>query len=269
MGIFKKTVVLAMALVTLASCASVKEIAYFQDSQDGSRITAAPVQTLKVGVSDKLFITVHSKNPELATIFNLPISTRQSGVMGMKSMSSQMASYTVDNEGNIDFPILGLIHIAGLTREEVARKIKDMIIESDLIKDAVVIVEFSSLNVSVLGEVTRPGRYELDKDRITILDAIAKAGDLTVTGLRRNVKVFREENGVQKCYVVDLTSGSEVFASPVYYLRQEDIVYVEPNSMRKRASTVNGNNVISASFWVSLSSVAISVATMIMTATRK
>lgn len=269
MKIFMKSICLAAVAVLAAGCAGVKEITYFQDANDTPEIVQSPVQTLRVGVSDKLFIIVHSKNPELAAIFNLPVSTRQVGGLGESySGYNQVASYTVDSKGNIDFPVLGTIHVGGLTREEVAATIKDMIISSDYIKDAVVIVEFSNLNISVLGEVARPGRYPLDKDRITVLDAIAKAGDLTINGRRTDVLVYREENGVQKVYHIDLTSGESIFTSPVYYLRQDDVIYVEPNEMRKRASTVNGNNILSAPFWVSMGSFLVSVTTMVLTGVR-
>ena len=121
-----------------------------------------------------------------------------------------------------------------------------------------------NLTVSVLGEVTRPGRFNIDKDRITLLDAIGMAGDLTVFGKRDRVIVQREVNGEQKAYFVDLTSARSLYRSPVYYLKQNDIVYVEPNDFKARQSTVNGNTVRSSSFWVSIASLLTSIMVLIV-----
>lgn len=263
-------------LISLAflfvSCAGVKNITYFRDSNAETAIELPQVQTIKIGVADKLSIVVSSKDPALAAIFNLPIVAFNASSFsnGASSHSgNNVSTYTVDSNGNIDFPIIGTVHVGGLSREEIADLIKNEIRSRDLIKDAVVTVEFANLYVSVLGEVRNPGRHSLDRDRVTILDAIAKAGDLNVTGLRTNVKVFREENGVQKCYAVDLTSADSVFKSPVYYLLQDDVIYVEPNKLKARTSTVNGNNILSIPFWVSAGSFIVSVTTMILTATKK
>ena len=132
-----------------------------------------------------------------------------------------------------------------------------------MINDPVVTVEFSNLYISVLGEVNNPGRYGIDRDKITLLDAIGMAGDLTIYGKRQNVVVMREEEGKQLFYRVDLTSVDDLYSSPVYYLQQKDVVYVEPNETRARQSTVNGNNVRSTSFWVSIASLLTSVAVLI------
>ena len=166
--------------------------------------------------------------------------------------------------GNIDFPVLGHIHVAGMTREEIALCIKEELISKNLVKDPVVTVEFMNLTVSVLGEVANPGRFNIDKDRLTLLDALSMAGDLTVYGKRENVLVQREENGKKTLYRVNLNSGYDLYASPVYYLQQNDIVYVEPNSVRARQSTVNGNNVRSTSFWLSLASLLTTITVLIV-----
>lgn len=139
-----------------------------------------------------------------------------------------------------------------MTREEIAAHIKSELISQNLIKDPVVTVEFMNLTVSVLGEVANPGRYSIDKDYITLLEALSMAGDMTIFGKRDKVLVLREVEGQQRVYGVDLRSAEQLYNSPVYYLQQDDVVYVEPNSMRARQSTVNGNNVLSATFWMSL-----------------
>lgn len=246
------------------SCGNIKQVAYFQDADPQTPITTQVAQTLTVGVSDKISIVVHSKDPELAAIFNLPVAAQRVGMTsssGVSGGSNQMSTYTVDRNGNIDFPILGPIHVAGLRREDIAKEIKDQIVSKNYIKDPIVTVEFANLYISVIGDVSHPGRFILDKDKVTLIDAIANAGDLAITGQRVNVKVFREEDGKQHCYTVDLTNAESLFNSPVYYLHQDDVIYVEPNKMRKRQSTVNGNNLVTPSFWISIVSLLSSLAT--------
>ena len=149
-------------------------------------------------------------------------------------------------------------------RHKIASYIKEELVSKNLVKDPVVTVEFMNLTVSVLGEVANPGRFNIDKDKLTLLDALSMAGDLTVYGKRENVLVQREENGKQTLYQVNLNSGYDLYASPVYYLQQNDIVYVEPNSMKARQATVNGNNVRSASFWMSLASLLTTITVLIV-----
>ena len=124
-------------------------------------------------------------------------------------------------------------------------------------------MEFANLYISVLGEVNKPGRYDIEQDQVTLLDAIGMAGDLTIFGKRTNVIVLRDENGKKVSYNVNLTSAYDLYASPAYYLQQKDVVYVEPNETKARQSTVNGNNVRSTSFWISLASLLTSVAVLI------
>ncbi len=150
-----------------------------------------------------------------------------------------------------------------MTREEVAAFIKGELEARNLVADPVVIVEFLNFGVNVLGEVRVPARYDINSNDITLLDALTLAGDLNITADRENVMVLREENGKMEVYTVDLTKGKDLLKSPVYYLRQGDTVYVGPNSMRKRSTTVNGNQALSASFWVSVASLLTSVAVLV------
>ena len=166
-------------------------------------------------------------------------------------------------EGEIDFPVLGKIAVAGMKREEIADYIKQRLMEENLVKDPVVTVEFANLCISVLGEVNNPGRFSIDRDRLTILDALSLAGDLTIYGNRSKVLVLRQEGEVQRVYGLNLTSGEHIYTSPAYYLQQNDVVYVEPNAVKARQSTVNGNNVRSTSFWISLASLLTSVAILV------
>lgn len=271
-SIAKHLVSLGAAMFVLASCASTKQIVYFQDTTADSVISQAAPVSVTLKTADKVSIIVSSKDPELASVFNLAVVSHSAGYSQSTfgNTQNQVSAYTVDDAGNIDFPVLGTLHVEGLTRAEVAKMIKNQLIESNLIKDPVVTVEYASMWISVLGDVAHPGRTSLDKDHFTIIDALSKSGDLNVTGLRKTVKVFREVDGKQMCYVIDFTSAENVFNSPAYYLRQDDIVYVEPNKMKARQSTVNGNNVLSASFWLSVGSFATTIATfVIMNVNRK
>lgn len=247
------------------SCSAPRNINYFQDGESGRENEILKTLKITVKPEDKISIVVNSQTPMLADMFNLPIVAHRVGYSQESSLnqSQQVSCYTVDENGEIDFPVLGKIKVAGKNREEIAAYIKKELIDRKLINDPVVTVEFSNLYISVLGEVNKPGRYGIDRDKITLLDAIGMAGDLTIYGKRQNVVVMREEEGKQLFYRVDLTSVNDLYSSPVYYLQQKDVVYVEPNETRARQSTVNGNNVRSTSFWVSIASLLTSVAVLI------
>ncbi len=265
MQIKKIFAILAFALL-LASCSAPRQIIYFQDfKKEGvSDRKIAATGEIRVQPGDKVSILVNSRDPLLMNLFNLPIIAQQVGTENSTSTARGISGYTVNKDGNINFPVLGTLRIEGMTREEIAAHIKEELISRDLVKDPVVTVEFMNLAVSVLGEVTRPGRYSIDKERVSILDALSMAGDLTIYGKRANVMVMREQDGVQHIYTVDLRSADSVYSSPVYYLRQNDVVYVEPNGPRVRQSTVNGNNIRSTSFWVSIASLGTSIALLFL-----
>lgn len=248
-----------------SSCATPTAIPYFQDVDRSDSTAAVPenARPIIIRPEDKLSIIVNSRDMQITNMFNLPYVAQRIGQTS-ESLSSNysqgIAGYLVDENGDIDFPVVGIIHVAGLTRDEVSKLIKDRIVSNGLAKDIVVTVEYMNLKVSVMGEVSRPGRYNIDRDEFTILDAISAAGDLTIYGKRDNIKVLRTIDGVKQTFLVDLTSASELVSSPVYYLQQNDVIYVEPNSVRARQSTVNGNNIRSTSFWISIASLASTVA---------
>ena len=259
---------LIIGTMFLSSCGSSKQVVYFQDLKPGeSEVKLPEVQAITVQPEDKISIIVNSRDPQLTDLFNLPYVTRQLGQSLRTNYStttnSGISGYTVDANGEIDFPVLGKINVMGKKREEIASYIKNELIRENLVKDPVVTVEFMNLCISVLGEVNTPGRFSIDRDRLTVLDALSMAGDLTIYGNRNKVMVLRQEDGVQRVYGIDLTSGEHVYTSPAYYLQQNDVVYVEPNAVKARQSTVNGNNVRSTSFWISLASLLTSVAILI------
>lgn len=247
---------LFVTCLLLAACGTPKEISYFQDLSAGDAASMLPESQIRLRPEDKVSIIVNTSNPEITRLFNLPYTTNRLGFVAEASTgySPGISGYTLDADGNIDFPVLGSIHLGGLRREEAAAFIKDRLISTEMTRDAVVTVEFMNLSVAVMGEVANPGRYNIMRDNFTIFDAISSAGDLTIRGKRDGVIVLREEDGVQRKYVVNLCSAREVLASHVFYLQQNDMVYVEPNDVRARESTVNGNNIRSTSFWISVAS---------------
>lgn len=259
-------VCLFVLTVLLCSCGTPKQIAYFQDLHSGISKTITNSKIVKVKPEDKISIVVKSKDPQLAELFNLPIVSYRVGqgkTSALASGNQQVSSYSVNSKGFIDFPVLGEIYVEGQTREEIASNIKKKLVDQNLIKDPVVTVEFDNLSYSVLGEVNRPGKFMIDRDRITILDAISAAGDLTIFGKRENITVLRHEYNKETVYTINLCSGVDLFESPAYYLQQNDVVYVEPNNARARQSTVNGNNVRSTSFWISLASLLTTIGVLV------
>ncbi len=254
----------ALAVVLVTSCSTPK-IGYFQDVKAGDVHSLANPDYVKINPGDKLSILVSSKNPQLAYLFNLPIVGNYDASSSHASLnSSRVANYKVDAEGNIDFPVLGRLHVAGLNRSEIALYIKTELVKQDLLKDPIVTVDFLDLYFSVMGEVHRPGRFIIDHDKVTLLDALSQAGDMTIFGKRDNVLVMRTENNVEKAYRVDLTNAEQLYSSPAFYLKQNDIVYVEPNPRRARESTTTGNALLQPSLWISAASLLTTIFVLIV-----
>ncbi len=262
-------------ILLLEACSTPQNINYFQDVYTGTEISPAQQLDIKVKPEDKLSIIVTTQDPALSQLFNLVTTQNKLGqttggttTIGDASMSSdgRTAYYTVDSKGNIDFPVLGEMHIGGMNRYEVAEYVGQRLQDASLVKDPVVTVEFANTGISIVGEVAKPGRYEFNKDRLTIIDAIAMAGDLTINAERESILVMRrKDDGKQSGYRVDLTDMKDLSQSPVYYLQQEDVIYVQPNDKKKRETTPNGNTPYTPSFWVSMGSFAVTIATLIAT----
>ena len=252
---------LAISLI-LGSCSIPKNISYFQDITGGDTLALSP-RFIRIQPGDKISVVIKSVDPQLSELFNLAVTSYRVGSTGSSYSSQQISCYSVATDGTIDFPVLGKVRVTGLTREEIAAHIKESLVTQNLVKEPVVTVEFENLHISVLGEVNKPGQFNVDRDQMTVLDALSKAGDLTIYGRRDNVTVLRQEDGKQKVYHIDLNSGRRLTSSPVYYLQQNDVIYVDPNNVRKRHSTVNGNNVLSTSFWVSIASLVTSIAVLL------
>lgn len=247
-------------LVLLTGCSAPKEVLYFQDVASLKEGAIEKEYEVTINKDDLLAIVVSSKDPELALPFNMPLVTYQIG--NQYSAQQRLLGYLVDSEGNIDFPILGKLQLKGLTRMQVTNLIKNKIMSEGLIKDPVVTVQFLNFKISVIGEVARPGTFDITGDRITLLEALSRAGDLSIHGRRDRVAVIREREGKRTVLFHDLRS-SDVFQSPCYYLQQNDIVYVEPNKVRTGQSRINSNN--SANVWLSAVSVLASISSIIVT----
>lgn len=256
-------------IACLTACKTPEKINYIQDVEPGVTQPIESRQSIIIQPKDMLSIIVSTKDPELAAIFNLSVQANRAGVPIFSSAYNQyLSGYVVDNNGDIDFPILGKIHAAGLSRWALQERIIQKLIERDLLKDMVVTIEFMNFKVSVLGEVKNPGTYSIEGDKVTVLEAIAMAGDLTIYGLRNEVYVIREENGERQNFKLDLRS-KDIFNSPAYYLRQNDIIYVQPNEVRAGQSTINQNNVRSISLWLSITSLLTSISILVVNLVKK
>lgn len=251
-----------IVVALFCSCNTSKEIVYLQDVKTETPDDIDPEQTIRIQPKDMMSIIVSSKDPELAAMFNLPVVSYQAGSEVVYSGAQKLLGYVVDNNGDINFPVVGKIHAAGLSRWQLQEKIKQELKSKNLLKDMVVTVEFMNFKVSILGEVTSPGTYSIEGDKVTVLEAIAMAKDLTIYGKRDEVYVIREQNNERHTYRLDLRSV-DMFDSPAYYLKQNDIIYVQPNKVRAGQSTLNQNNLKSVGLWISIASLLSSVGLLI------
>lgn len=252
----------AVAALLVVSCKVPTQVTYFQDLKNGQVDAVKYTEGIRLKPQDKISIIVKSKNPEISNLFNLPYITGYVGESTTtgSTMNGRISGYTIDANGDIDFPVLGRLHVAGKTREEVADYVKKLAAQQNQASDLVVTVEFLNLHFTVLGEVSHPGEISFGQDRVSIPQALGLAGDLTLYGRRDSVFVYRENNGTRETHVVSLLDGQSLANSPVYYLQQNDVVYVQPNTYRKRQSVVNGNTFQSTSFWLSFTSVLTTIA---------
>ena len=250
----KNLLCLVLLVMTLASCNTSEKILYFQDIVVNRPEVIEATRDITLQPMDQISILVSSKDPELAALFNLSRAQYRVGNgAGINNYNGEMSGYTIDELGEIDFPVLGKLHVSGMTKSEVAAMVKKRLMDESLVNDPVVTVEFMNLYFSVLGEVSRAGKYSITKDQITILEAIAMAGDLTIYGKRDGIFVIREENGERVTHWVDIRS-KDIFKSPVYFLKQNDVIYVQPNTVRAGQSTINENSVKSVGLWISIAS---------------
>lgn len=228
-------------LLMCASCGSTKEVptlAYFQNLKDSVGTLPDNVSNYKIKIQpdDELIITITSSNPEATVIYNLPLGNPSVKGNINATQSPRIQTHIVDRNGMIQLPVLGEIQAAGLSTKELEAVIKNRV--SEHVKDPFVRVEMINFTVNVMGEVRAPQRIVVGKERFSVLDALAAAGDLTEYGKRDNVLVIRTENGKSTYHRLNLTDGS-IYASPYFYLQQNDVVYVEPNDIKIDNSKYN------------------------------
>lgn len=234
-----------------SSCTSTKRLVYFSNLSDTGNYNE-PIGTrveLKIQTDDLLSITVNSLNPESNVLFNNGVLQTVGSTSTAVATTRTNEGYLVDKNGDINFPVLGKVHLAGLTKEQATDILTDEIKKS--IKNPIVNVKFLNFKITVLGEVNRPSTFSVPSEKINLLEAIGLAGDLTAYGRRDNILIIREMNGVRSTARINLANTS-VLESPVYYLQQNDIVYIEPAKVKALQSS-------NSSFYLPLIALGISV----------
>lgn len=247
-----------LAAGCLSSCVTQKQMAYFKSvdaaSADSVNTRFHAAEEPRIAIGDQLLITVSALDPDAAAPFNLPFVTYMAPGSETASTTPNVQSYIVDKDGYINFPVLGTLHLAGLTKSEAVSLLTDTL--APLLRKPIVNIRFMNWHVTVMGEVNRPGRYAVTDERITILDALAMAGDMTVYGQRDNILLTRENNGKLEFARLSL-NNEEIFTSPYFYLQQNDVLYIEPNKVR----AVNSQNL---SLYLSMVTTLGSLATVIV-----
>jgi polysaccharide export outer membrane protein len=245
------------------ACASKRDIVYYQNIDEMSSQQNANSYEIKIQPDDLLSIIVSAEDPEIAIPFNLRTvsvssSSRQS--IGSARGEETMQLYMVDTNGNIDFPVLGRLKVGGLTRTEILEMFHNKI--GIYIKNPIINIRITNFKISVHGEVNSPGTYGVASERITLIEALAMAKDLTIYGKRDNILLIRDVNGVKTYNRVDITKA-DFINSPFYYLAQNDVVYVEPNKSKINGAAVGPNTGV----LISITSLIITIITLIVTST--
>jgi polysaccharide export outer membrane protein len=249
-------------ILFLFSCASRKDIVYYQDIDSVRLAEKSNSYEIKIQPDDLLSIIVSAEDPEIAAPFNLKSVSlvspnRQDVIRGQETMQL----YLVDASGAIEFPILGKLKVSGLTRSEVLMLFQNKI--SEYIKKPIINLRIMNFKISVQGEVTSPGTYTVASERITLIEALSMAKDLTIYGKRNNILVIREVDGIKSYNRVDVTK-TDFINSPFYYLAQNDVVYVEPNKNKVNGAAIGPNTGVI----ISISSLLITLITLIVTTTK-
>lgn len=227
-----KTLIFAFTIILLTSCkTTTNNITYFQDLDNQSAVTGKAVNyTPRIAPDDQLSITVSGMDPNAVATFNIPLASYLAPGETNVTSTPVLHTYLVNSHGEIDFPVLGKLQVGGMTRSELTDMMTKRI--SAYVKSPIVTIQIRNFKVSVLGEVNKPGTVNVPNERLSVLDALGMAGDLTIYGNRTNVLLIRDNNGLKEYHRFDLTSA-EMLTSPYYYLQQNDVLYVEPNKARK------------------------------------
>jgi polysaccharide export outer membrane protein len=232
MQFMKLKLLLSGGLIGLLSCSAPRDVVYLQglDSLNSEQLAAMSQNyASRICPDDLLTITVTGWDPTVVTPFNPPVWAYATQGDTYVTPAQQLHTYLVDSDGDINFPVIGKVHAAGLSKQELTLSLQKEI--ARYLKDPIVNVQIVNYKVTILGDVSRPGALTIRNERITLLEAIGQLGDLTINANRKNILVIRDNNGQKEYGRVDITRP-DVFASPYYYLRQNDIVYVEPNKAK-------------------------------------
>lgn len=252
----KKIVTVLLVIALMSSCASKEDVVYFNGMSSADNSIGLESYMPTYHIDDELVIVVNALDAEAARPFN-KIAVNVAQDMVDARGRERLQTYRVNPDGNIIFPVLGTIKIAGLNRQQATTMLQDML--ADYIKNPIVDIETVNYKITVIGEVARPGTYTTTNERITLLEALSLAGDLTIYGERENVLVIQDYDGKKTYTRVNLKSD-ELFKSPVYYLSQNDVVYVEPNKARARNSAIGaGTTVLLSSLGLLISMTALVV----------
>ena len=258
---FSILALVAISLLLLMSCSSSKNVAYIQNSDTVDLSRSEFLYDARIMPKDILMVTVNTVNPEASAPFNLMVSaTLRASSSQSISSNRALQTYLVDNNGCIEFPVVGTLKVGGLTKSECEQLIHDKIRRYlNAEENPIVTVRMSNYKISVLGEVSRPGMFTVGNEKINIFEALAQAGDLTIYGVRDRVRLIREDDKGQKnVYTLNL-NDAEIINSPYYYLQQNDIIYVEPNKVKSRNSGIGQ----STSLWLTATSILISLSSLL------
>ena len=264
----RQVVIALCATAILCSCSTKRTpLTYFTDIDTASEATFAPDSYMpKIEADDELYILVSSESPQATAAYNLPLSNpaKNNGLLQVSSPSQ--LTYIVDSKGYINMPILGRIHVGGMTTEQLAKTIETKIAAD--VEDPLVVVKLVNFKIDVAGEVKNPGPVNVPTERFSVLDALTAAGDLTEYGERSNVLVIREENGKRTAHRINLNSA-DALNSPYFFLKQNDYVYVEPNQIRSDNSKYNQNNAYKVTVISTIVSAASVIASLVIALTVK
>ena len=257
----RQILTMSLAVLLMAGCTSYKNVPYMQDTEVmGKMEEKLPMYDARIMPKDLLTITVNTIDPESAAPFNLTVQTAYSAARTALTQQPTLQQYLVSNEGTIDFPVLGTLNVGGLTKGETEDLIREKL-DDYLEETPIVTVRMTNYRISVLGEVQRPGVFTISNEKISIFEALAMAGDLTIWGKRDNVKLIREDaEGQREVHHLNLTKA-DILASPYYYLQQNDILYVTPNTTKAKNSDIGQ----STSFWFSGTSILVSLVNIVTT----
>lgn len=251
----------AVVVLILDGCSSAKQVPYFQNIDQISLEASKGLYDAKIMPKDQLTITVSTTDPAAATPFNLAITNTLGATGQLSTGAGALQSYLVDNNGDIEYPVVGRIHVAGLTKDQCQNLIKQKI-SAYLAKEEnpIVTVRQASYRVTVAGEVGRPGVIPVSTEKISIVEALAQAGDLTIYGKRDNVLLIREDAQGEKHAIRLNLNDANIINSPYYYLQQNDIVYVQPNGVKAQNSGIGQ----STTLWFSVVGIITSVASLVI-----